>query len=401
MICSYSTKAIISASMKSWEAIVWSPKASGAFTSQSGLRMPNKFMSPVISTAGKRKRIRSDPGGNQGIWEGFIPGVLRGAKYKYYIRSRYQGYRVEKADPFSIFYEGAPAWRPLSGIWTTTGVIKTGSAGAGSTILLRSPISIYGVHWGPGCGFREDGDRPLSYREIAPKLADYVKQMGFTHVEFMPVMEHPFYGSWGYQTPVTSLPPAGTAHPQDFMYSSTRLHQDGIGVILDWVPSHFPADEHGWATSTARIFTSTRTRARVSTRTGTALSSTTAGTRSELPDQQRLVLAGQVSRRRPAGGRGGFNALSGLFPARKASGFPIFTAARKISTRSGSCENSTKRSTAASRILRPLPKSPPTGPWSPAHSPGRPGLRPQVGHGLDARHFAIYVPRARASALPS
>ena len=112
---------------------------------------------------------------------------------------------------------------------------------------LRAPHSIYEVHLGSWMRVPEENNRPLTYRETAPRLAEYVEQMGFTHVEFLPVMEHPFYGSWGYQTTGYFAPTSRYGTPQDFMYLVDYLHQRGIGVILDWVPSHFPPDEHGLA----------------------------------------------------------------------------------------------------------------------------------------------------------
>ena len=107
---------------------------------------------------------------------------------------------------------------------------------------LHAPISIYEVHLGSWMRVPEDHNRSLSYREMAPKLADYVKRMNFTHVELLPIMEHPFYGSWGYQTTGYFAPTSRYGTPQDFMYFVDYLHQHGIGVILDWVPSHFPSD---------------------------------------------------------------------------------------------------------------------------------------------------------------
>ncbi|WP_449245196.1 1,4-alpha-glucan branching protein GlgB [Desulfobacca acetoxidans] len=183
--------------------------------------------------------------GQSGIWEGFIPGVVKGAKYKYYIHSRYNGYRVEKADPFSVFYEGPP--RMASIIWELDYAWgdQDWLAERHRRNSLKSPISIYEVHLGSWMRIPEDANRSPSYREIAPKLAHYVQEMGFTHVEFLPVMEHPFYGSWGYQTTGYFAPTSRYGNPQDFMYLVDLLHQRGIGVILDWVPSHFPADEHG------------------------------------------------------------------------------------------------------------------------------------------------------------
>jgi 1,4-alpha-glucan branching enzyme len=110
-----------------------------------------------------------------------------------------------------------------------------------------SPWSIYELHAGSWKRVRAEGNRSLSYRELAPLLADHVERLGFTHVELLPVMEHPFFGSWGYQTTGYFAPSSRYGTPQDLMYLIEHLHQRGIGVILDWVPSHFPADEHGLA----------------------------------------------------------------------------------------------------------------------------------------------------------
>jgi 1,4-alpha-glucan branching enzyme len=120
-------------------------------------------------------------------------------------------------------------------------------ASRGQRQTLSSPIAIYEVHLGSWMRVSEEGNRWLTYRELAPKLADYVQRLGFTHVEFMPVMKHPFYGSWGYQICGYYAPSGRYGAPQDLMFLIDTLHQRGIGVILDWVPSHFPADEHGLA----------------------------------------------------------------------------------------------------------------------------------------------------------
>ena len=152
---------------------------------------------------------------------------------------------MEKADPFSIFYEGAP--RMASIVWDLdySWGDENWLSRRREHNSLKAPMSIYEVHLGSWMRVPEDGDRPLSYQELAPKLAAYVKEMGFTHVEFLPVMEHPFYGSWGYQTTGYFAPTSRYGNPQDFMHLVDSLHQNDIGVILDWVPSHFPADEHG------------------------------------------------------------------------------------------------------------------------------------------------------------
>lgn len=187
-------------------------------------------------------RVRDD---FSGIWEGFIPGMSEGSVYKYHIVSRYNDYRVDKADPIAFCSETPPK---------TASVVRTLSHdwGDGEWMekrhvqnSLKSPYSIYEVHLGSWRRVPEDGNRPLDYRELATELVDYVVEMGFTHVELLPVMEHPFYGSWGYQTSGYFAPTSRYGAPADFMYLIDKLHQNGIGVILDWVPSHFPTDAHG------------------------------------------------------------------------------------------------------------------------------------------------------------
>jgi len=185
------------------------------------------------------------PRGQSGIWEGFIPGVSKGALYKYYIVSHHRNYRVEKADPLAFRSEVPP--KTASVVWDLeyTWGDQSWMENRRRRNALDAPISIYEVHLGSWRRVPEEENRYLTYREIAPLLAQYVKQMGFTHVELLPVMEHPFYGSWGYQITGYFAPTARYGTPQDLMYLIDYLHQQEIGVILDWVPSHFPTDGHG------------------------------------------------------------------------------------------------------------------------------------------------------------
>jgi len=182
-----------------------------------------------------------------GIWEGFIPGVRAGALYKYHIVSSQHGYRVDKADPFARRAEVPP--RTASVVWD--GTYEWQDAGwmgrRGRANALSAPVSIYELHLGSWQRVPEEGGRSLSYRELAPRLTNYVQELGFTHVELLPIMEHPFYGSWGYQTTGYFAPSSRFGSPEDFMFLVDTLHQAGIGVILDWVPSHFPTDQHGLA----------------------------------------------------------------------------------------------------------------------------------------------------------
>src|SRR5216117_3360153 len=183
--------------------------------------------------------------GNSGIWESFVPGVGKGVHYKFHIVSREQNYRVDKADPFAFTAEVPP--RTGSVVWDLD--YRWGDQSWMENRqhynALDRPISIYELHLGSWMRVPEEGNRWMRYREVAPKLADYMRQTGFTHVQFLPVMEHPFYGSWGYQTSGYFAPTSRYGRPQDFMYLVDYLHREGIGVILDWVPSHFPTDEHG------------------------------------------------------------------------------------------------------------------------------------------------------------
>jgi 1,4-alpha-glucan branching enzyme len=190
---------------------------------------------------------RLESRGSSGIWEGFIPGVSQGTLYKFHIESKQDGYRVDKADPIGVLHEKPP--RTASVVWDLAyqwGDREWMEKRAARN-SLRAPQAVYEVHLGSWMRVPEEDNRPLTYRETAPRLAEYVSRMGFTHVEFLPVMEHPFYGSWGYQTTGYFAPTSRYGTPQDFMYLVDYLHQHGIGVILDWVPSHFPSDAHGLA----------------------------------------------------------------------------------------------------------------------------------------------------------
>jgi 1,4-alpha-glucan branching enzyme len=185
--------------------------------------------------------------GGSGIWAGVIPGVGKGELYKYHIASRYHGYRVDKADPFAFSHQVAPetasrVW-DLEHAWGDQAWMQS----RGQRQRLEDPVAIYEVHLGSWMRVPEDGNRSLTYEELADRLTAHVKRLGFTHVEFLPVMEHPFFGSWGYQTAGYYAPSSRYGPPQGLMFLIDRLHQEGIGVILDWVPSHFPADEHGLA----------------------------------------------------------------------------------------------------------------------------------------------------------
>ena len=178
-----------------------------------------------------------------GVWVLFIPNVKPGVCYKYRITARYSGYRVDKTDPFAFTTEIAPksaavTW-DMKYQWGDAAWMKT----RGAKIKHDAPVSIYELHL--GSWMRESVPPYLShsYRSLAPLLADYVKKLGFTHVEFLPFTEHPFYGSWGYQVTGFFAATSRYGTPQDLMFLIDHLHQQGIGVIMDWVPSHFATDE--------------------------------------------------------------------------------------------------------------------------------------------------------------
>ncbi|MDX2171424.1 MAG: 1,4-alpha-glucan branching protein GlgB [Deltaproteobacteria bacterium] len=185
--------------------------------------------------------------GGSGIWEGFVPNVGPGAVYKYHVASRLNGYKVDKADPVAFRSELPPRTGSVVAAPRHDWQDAAWLAARPKRQALDQPLSIYEVHLGSWERAPEDPSRLLTYREIAPRLAAYARDLGFTHVELLPVMEHPFYASWGYQTTGFFAPTARYGTPEDFMFLVDVLHQHEIGVILDWVPSHFPSDEHGLA----------------------------------------------------------------------------------------------------------------------------------------------------------
>jgi len=179
-----------------------------------------------------------------GYWQGFVAGVGQGALYKFAITSKFNNYQVDKTDPFAFHCEIRPA--TASVVWDLAGYQwqdEEWMNSRGQRHRHTSPISIYELHLGSWMR-REHGDW-LTYRELADKLADYVSHMGFSHVELLPVNEHPLDASWGYQTIGYFAPTSRFGFPEDFMYLVDTLHRRGIGVILDWVPAHFPRDAHG------------------------------------------------------------------------------------------------------------------------------------------------------------
>ncbi|MFN0146589.1 MAG: 1,4-alpha-glucan branching protein GlgB [Dehalococcoidia bacterium] len=187
------------------------------------------------------------PQGSSGIWEAFLPGITGPTLYKFAVTSQGGNFHAEKSDPFAFHCEIAPKSASVTWDMTYQWEDQDWMATRAASNSRSAPMSIYELHIGSWRRVLEEGNRSLSYRELAPQLAEHMTEMGFTHVEFMPVMEHPFFGSWGYQVTGYFAPSSAYGTPQDFMYLVDYLHQQGIGVILDWVPSHFPNDPHALA----------------------------------------------------------------------------------------------------------------------------------------------------------
>ncbi|MGO9380428.1 MAG: 1,4-alpha-glucan branching protein GlgB [Dissulfurispiraceae bacterium] len=212
---------------------VWAPNAKnvgvvGDFNNWDGRRHPMRLL------------------GLSGIWEIFIPGLDEGTVYKYEIKSKYHKQRELKADPFSYYFEVRPKSAAVvydienRHEWKDSGWLSFRSG----KNWLEAPLSIYEVHLGSWMRAGQ-GDNFPTYRELAEKLIPYVKELGFTHIELMPITEHPFDASWGYQTLGYYAPTSRFGKPEDFMCFIDACHQEGIGIIMDWVPAHFPKDAHG------------------------------------------------------------------------------------------------------------------------------------------------------------
>ena len=248
-----------------------------------------------------------------GIWELFLPNLPEGSHYKYHIRSRIQGYQEQKADPYATRSECPPktasiVWGLDKHQWQDAGWMEARA----KSDLLRKPVAAYEVHL--ASWLREPNHDSLSYRELAVSLVGYVKQMGYTHIELMPIMEHPFSGSWGYQVTGYYAPTARFGPPEDFMYFVDCCHREGIGVIVDWVPAHFPKDGHGLA-----YFDGTALYEHADPRKGEHCRMGHDGVQlrpqrsARVSDRECAVLAEEVSHRWIARGCGGVHAVPGLF----------------------------------------------------------------------------------------
>ncbi|MGH9467329.1 MAG: 1,4-alpha-glucan branching protein GlgB [Terriglobales bacterium] len=225
------------------------PPGDGVASTQFAVWAPNAEQVSVIGDFNQwTPGVNSlHPRASSGVWEGRVEGAGLGAVYKYALWPRGASNWLEKADPFAFRAEVPPRTASviadLSYDWSDqTWMAQRAHANAGG-----APIAIYELHLGSWMRVPENGNRALTYREVAPRLLEHLQRTHFTHVEFLPIMEHPFYGSWGYQTTGYFAPTSRYGAPQDFMFLVDQLHQHGYGVILDWVPSHFPNDPHGLA----------------------------------------------------------------------------------------------------------------------------------------------------------
>jgi hypothetical protein len=325
---------------------------------------PARSPSSATSTAGTRTHPRAAWRPRRVGHLGAVrPRRRQGDTYKFHIVSHHDGYRGRQGRPVRGPHRDPAADR--SKVWDLD--YEWGDddwmAERGEPAGARRADAIYELHLGSWRG-PEDG-RPAADLPRAGRAADRPRpgELGFTHVEFLPVMEHPFYGSWGYQTTGYFAPTSRYGTPQDLKYLIDQLHQAGIGVILDWVPSHFPTDEFALGDFDGTHLYEHADPRRASTPTGRATSSTTAARGASASCCPRAVLARGVPRRRAAGRRGRLDALPRLLPRGRRVDPQRSTAATRTSRRSSSCAASTPRSSRASRTCRPSPRSRPPGRW--------------------------------------
>jgi 1,4-alpha-glucan branching enzyme len=187
------------------------------------------------------------PRGASGIWEGFLPGAVQGTAYKYRIVSRDGSLHLDKADPFALFAETAPGTASIVHDLRFEWGDREWMEARRKRHVTHGPVIIYEMHPGSWRRIPEEGNRPLTYRELAPRLVDHLRRMNFTHVEFLPLMEHADDGSWGYRPTGWFAPTSRYGTPEDFMFLVDTLHRNGFGVILDWVPSRLGREDHGLA----------------------------------------------------------------------------------------------------------------------------------------------------------
>ena len=254
-----------------------------------------------------------------GVWEMFIPDLADGMPYKYEVRT-HAGHLLQKADPYARRFEVPPnsasvIWSDGGHRWSDSDWIQDRESFGG---WHDRPMSIYEVHLGSWRRVPDEGYRSLTYRELATTMVPYVREMGYTHIELMPVLEHPFTGSWGYQVIGFFAPTSRFGTPDDFRYFVDECHRHGLGVILDWVPGHFPKDEHGLAhfDGTA-LYEHADPRQGEHREWGTLVFNYGRNEVRSVSVQQRAVLARGISPRRSARGRRGVDAVPRLLAERR------------------------------------------------------------------------------------
>jgi 1,4-alpha-glucan branching enzyme len=331
--------------------------------------------------------------GSGGIWEIFLPDVAAGARYKFELLTPDRELRL-KTDPYAQEVEAPPKtasvviapkheWRDDE--WL---------ARRATSKPLERPMSIYEVHPGSWRRNPREPDRPLTFLELADELSAYVADMGFTHVELMPVMAHPFSGSWGYQVTGYFAPAASWGKPDELREFIDRMHENGIGVILDWVPAHFPRDDFALAHFDGTALRARRPTARRPPRLGHADLQLRPPRGAQLPALERAVLAARVPRRRHPGGRGGVDALPRLFARGRRVGPQRVR--RPRGSRRGVVPQGDERGAVRPRARhrdggRGVDRV--AGRVTP-HLPRRARLRLQVEPGLDARHARLLPARS-------
>ena len=330
---------------------VWAPNAQG-------ISVIGDFNDWDARRHPMRKHIPS------GIWELFIPGLGEGTLYKFRVKQS-DGEEVDKSDPYGFAAELPP--RTASKVadldryhWHD----EQWLAARPQTQALDKPMSFYEVHLG---SWRRPGDDPyrwLTYRELAHQLVDYCKEMGYTHIELLPVSEHPFSGSWGYQTVGYYAATSRYGSPQDFMYFVDHCHQNNIGVVVDWVPAHFPKDNHGLRRFDGTAVYEHDDPRKASIPTGARSSSTTAATRSATSSSP-TPCSGSTNTTSTASASTPSPACSiSTTAAKPANGSPTNTAAAKTCRPFPSSKNSTSSRTCSTPASSPSPRNPPPGPAS-------------------------------------